>query len=342
MILVVGGAGYIGSHMLKLLREEKEEHLVFDNFEHGHRSALLGSPSFQGDLRNPNDLLKVFEEHPNIDVVMHFAAYISVGESVREPSKYWHNNCAGVLNLIDAMRFAKVDKLVFSSTAAIFGEPHYVPIDEAHPKNPTSPYGQTKLAVEGMLHDFDRGYGLKSVCLRYFNAAGADPEGRIGEDHDPEEHLIPVAILAALGKRPTMKVFGTDYDTVDGTCVRDYVHILDLAQAHLKAVRHLRDGGESRQYNLGNGKGFSVRQVLDTTEKVISIPVPREDGPRRPGDPATLIASSDKIAADWGWKPAYPDLETIVEHAWEWHRSHPEGYADHPDDVVGKALSEKR
>lgn len=334
MILVVGGAGYIGSHMLKLLREEKEEHIVFDNFEQGHRSALQGSSSFQGDLRNPNDLLRVFEKHPDIDIVMHFAAYISVGESVREPSKYWHNNVAGVLNLVDAMRFAKVNKLVFSSTAAIFGEPQYVPIDEIHPKSPTSPYGQTKLAVEKMLSDFDRGYGLNAVCLRYFNAAGADPSGQIGEDHEPEEHLIPVAILAALGKRPAMKVFGTDYETVDGTCVRDYVHILDLAKAHLLAVRHLRSGGESRQYNLGNGKGFSVRQVLDTTEKVIGMPVPREDGPRRPGDPATLIASSEKISKDWGWKPEYPDLETIVRHAWEWHRGHPEGYADHPDDVV--------
>ncbi len=334
MILVVGGAGYIGSHMLKLLRDENEEHIVFDNFEQGHRDALLGSPSFQGDLRNPNDLLRVFEKHPDIDVVMHFAAYISVGESVREPSKYWHNNTAGVLNLVDAMRFAKVNKLVFSSTAAIFGEPQYVPIDEEHPKSPTSPYGQTKLAVEKMLSDFDRGYGLNAVCLRYFNAAGADPSGQIGEDHEPEEHLIPVAILAALGKRPAMKVFGTDYDTVDGTCVRDYVHILDLAKAHLLAVRHLRSGGESRHYNLGNGKGFSVRQVLDTTEKVIGMPVPREDGPRRPGDPATLIASSEKISRDWGWKPEYPDLETIVSHAWEWHRGHPEGYGDHPDDVV--------
>lgn len=334
MILVVGGAGYIGSHMLKLLREKNEPHLVFDNFENGHRGALQGSSSIQGDLRNPNDLLEAFARHQNIDVVMHFAAYISVGESVREPSKYWHNNTTGVLNLLDAMRQAGVNKFVFSSTAAIFGEPQYVPIDEEHPKNPTSPYGQSKLAVEKLLADFDRGYGLKSVCLRYFNASGADPSGAIGEDHDPEEHLIPVAILAALGRRAAMKVFGNDYDTEDGTCVRDYIHVLDLAQAHLAAVQHLRDGGESRQYNLGNGKGFSVRQVLDTTEKVIGMPVPREDGPRRPGDPAKLIASSEKICCDWGWKPKYPDLQTIVQHAWEWHRTHPVGYADHPDDVV--------
>ncbi|MEA2553225.1 MAG: UDP-glucose 4-epimerase [Fimbriimonadaceae bacterium] len=339
MILVVGGAGYIGSHMLKLLRDEGEEHLVFDNFEQGHRSALQGSAAVQGDLRNPNDLLRVFAEHPGIDVVMHFAAYISVGESVREPSKYWHNNTAGVLNLLDAMRKAGIERFVFSSTAAIFGEPQYVPIDEEHPKNPSSPYGQTKLAVEKMLADFDRGYSTKSVALRYFNAAGADPTGQIGEDHEPEEHLIPVAILAALGRRPPMKVFGTDYDTPDGTCVRDYVHILDLARAHLLAVRHLRQGGQSGQYNLGNGRGFTVREVLDTVEKVIGMPVPREDGPRRPGDPAKLIASSEKISKDWGWKPQYPDLQTIVEHAWEWHRTHPVGYADHPDDI--QALSVK-
>ena len=340
MILVVGGAGYIGSHMLKLLREEKEPHLVFDNFEHGHRGALHGSQAIQGDLRNRNDLLELFAKHRDIDVVMHFAAYISVGESVREPSKYWHNNTAGVLNLLDAMREAGVNKFVFSSTAAIFGEPKYTPIDEEHPKNPTSPYGQTKLAVENMLSDFDRGVGLKSVCLRYFNACGADPSGEIGEDHDPEEHLIPVAILSALGRRGPMKIFGNDYDTPDGTCVRDYIHILDLAQAHLTAVRHLRDGGESRRYNLGNGKGFTVRQVLDTTEKVIGIPVPKEDGPRRPGDPAILIASSEKISKDWGWKPKYPELETIIKHAWEWHRNHPVGYADHPDDM--RAVSGKR
>jgi UDP-glucose 4-epimerase len=328
MILVVGGAGYIGSHMLKLLREQNEPHMVFDNFESGHRAALQGSPAIRGDLRKPNDLEKAFAEHKDIDVVMHFAAYISVGESVREPSKYWHNNTAGVLNLLDAMGKANVNKFVFSSTAAIFGEPHYVPIDEEHPKSPTSPYGQTKLAVENMLSDFDKGKNLKSVALRYFNASGADPSGKIGEDHDPEEHLIPVAILAALGRRPAMKVFGTDYDTPDGTCVRDYVHVLDLAHAHLAAVKHLRNNGDSRRYNLGNGKGFSVRQVLDTTEKVIEMKVPREDGPRRPGDPATLIASSEKISKDWGWKPQYPDLETIVQHAWQWHKSHPDGYGE--------------
>ncbi|HVL38433.1 MAG TPA: UDP-glucose 4-epimerase GalE [Fimbriimonadaceae bacterium] len=327
MILVVGGAGYIGSHMCKLLREVGEPHLIFDNFEQGHRGALQGSPHVQGDLRNPEDLRGVFANH-EIDVVMHFAAYISVGESVREPGKYWTNNTAGVLNLLEAMREANVGKFVFSSTAAIFGEPQYVPIDEEHPKNPTSPYGDSKLAVERMLPAYDRAHQIKSVSLRYFNAAGADPDGLLGEDHDPEEHLIPVAILAALGKRPGMKIFGTDYDTPDGTCVRDYIHILDLAQAHLLAVRHLRNGGESLQYNLGNGQGFSVREVLDMVERVIGREVPKEEGPRRPGDPAKLVASSEKIRRELGWQPRHPSLEEMVRHAWNWRLKHPDGYRD--------------
>jgi UDP-glucose 4-epimerase len=328
MILVVGGAGYIGSHMLRLLREENEEHLVLDNFEQGHRGALQGSPSTSGDLRKANDLKRVFAENPSIDLVMHFAAYISVGESVREPYKYYENNTAGVLNLLHAMREAGVNKFVFSSTAAIYGEPQYVPLDEEHPKSPVNPYGFSKYACERILDDFDRAHEFRSVCLRYFNACGAAPDGSIGEDHHPEEHLIPVALLAALGKRPTLKIFGTDYDTPDGTCVRDYIHVLDLAQAHLLAVRHLRQGGESRKYNLGNGQGFSVRQVMELTGKVLGKPVPVEEAPRRPGDPATLIASSEKIRKDWGWAPKYTDLEEIISHAWNWHRGHPEGYGD--------------
>jgi UDP-glucose 4-epimerase len=326
MILVIGGAGYIGSHMLKLLREEGEPHLVFDNLEQGHREALQGSELFEGDLRDSKSLANCFQEHPDIDVVMHFAAYISVGESERDPGKYWRNNTCGVLNLLEAMGEAKVSKLVFSSTAAIFGEPQYVPIDEQHPKEPTSCYGDTKLAVERMLAKFDSAHGLKSVCLRYFNAAGADPKGSIGEDHHPEEHLVPLAIAAALGRRPSLKVFGTDWDTPDGTCVRDYIHVLDLTAAHLLAVNHLRRGGESRHYNLGNGRGFSVREVLETVEKVGGKPVPAEDAPRRPGDPAKLIASSDAIQKDWGWKPQHPDLEAIVRDAWNWHERHPNGF----------------
>lgn len=328
MILVIGGAGYIGSHMVKLLRDRGTPHLVLDNFEQGHRRAIGGSPFFEGDLRKPDDLRRCFAENPGIDLVMHFAAYIAVGESERAPGKYWGNNTSGVLNILEAMREAGVGRIVFSSTAAIFGEPDYVPIDENHPKSPTSCYGDTKLAVERMLASFDRAHGLKSVCLRYFNAAGADPSGEIGEDHHPEEHLVPLAISAAMGTRPSLKVFGTDWDTPDGTCVRDYVHVADLADAHLLAVDHLRAGGESRQYNLGNGRGFSVREVLDTVGRVAGRPVPAEDADRRPGDPAKLIASSEAIRRDWGWTPRHPELETIVAHAWKWHEGHPHGYGD--------------
>lgn len=327
MILVIGGAGYIGSHMCKLLRENGEEHLVMDNLEQGHRAAIEGSPFVEADLRSSQDLDRVLGEN-DIDVVMHFAAYISVGESVREPHKYWDNNTCGVLTLLERMRAHGINRFVFSSTAAIFGEPQYVPIDEEHPKNPTSPYGDSKLAVERILDSYDRAYEFRSVCLRYFNAAGAAPSGEIGEDHHPEEHLIPVAILAALRRRPQMKIFGTDYDTPDGTCVRDYIHILDLAQAHLLAVRHLRNGGPSRRYNLGNGQGFSVKEIIDTTSRVIGTPVPYDVGPRRPGDPAKLIASSQKIRDDWGWTPQHPQVEEIIEHAWNWHRTHPDGYGD--------------
>jgi UDP-glucose 4-epimerase len=328
MILVVGGAGYIGSHMVKLLREANEDHLVFDSFENGHRSAIELSPFIQGDLRRAEDLKDVFESNPQIDLVMHFAAYISVGESVREPGKYYQNNTAGVLNLLEAMRKAKVEKFIFSSTAAIYGNPEYIPIDEDHPKGPLNPYGWSKFEVEQMLSDYNRAHGLKSVCLRYFNAAGADPSGDIGEDHSPEEHLIPVAILAALGKRPPLTIFGTDYDTPDGTCVRDYIHVQDICQAHLSALEHLRRGGDSRRYNLGNGKGFSIKEVIETAERVISRSVPRSYGDRRPGDSATLIASSERIRRDWGWNPQYPDLADIISHAWNWHRTHPDGYDD--------------
>lgn len=326
MILVLGGAGYIGSHMCKLLRDTGEEYLVFDNLENGHAESLQGGKLFQGDLRNPQDLDRVFSEN-DIDLVMHFAAYISVGESVRDPYKYFNNNTTGVETLLEAMRRHKVDKLVFSSTAAIFGEPQYVPIDENHPKNPTSPYGDSKLAVERMLKAYDVAYAVRSVCLRYFNAAGADPSGNLGEDHHPEEHLIPVAILAAMGKRPALKIFGTDYDTPDGTCVRDYIHVLDLADAHMLAINHLRAGKASDQFNLGNGQGFSVKEVIETVEKVSGKEVPREEAPRRPGDPARLIASSDKIKNNLGWKPMFPALEDIIETAWNWHRQHPDGYA---------------
>lgn len=328
MILVVGGAGYIGSHVLQLLRDNRVPHVAFDNLSQGHLKAVGTSEFFQGDLRSIEDLNSVFEKFRAIDVVMHFAASISVGESEREPAKYWENNFACCLNLLNALHAANVNKIVFSSTAAIFGEPRYTPIDEAHLKNPTSTYGETKLAVEHLLGSFDRAYGLKSVCLRYFNACGASLSGEIGEDHHPEEHLIPLAIAAASGRRPSLKVFGTDWPTPDGTCVRDYIHVLDLAAAHLSAVSHLRSGGDSRKYNLACGNGFSVREILDVVGKVVGKPVPAEDAPRRLGDPAILVGSSKAIENDWGWKPRYTDLEEIVQSAWNWHAKHPNGYSN--------------
>lgn len=326
MIAVLGGAGYIGSHMVRLLVEAGEAVIVFDFLENGHRAAVPSTvPLVEGDLRRRTDLDRLFTTYPEIDVVMHFAAYISVGESVHEPGRYFENNTVGVLTLLEAMRAHGKDALVFSSTAAVFGEPHYVPLDEDHPKEPTSPYGDSKLAVERMLIAY-RALGLRSVVLRYFNAAGAHPDGTIGEDHSPEEHLVPLAIAAALGRRGALKVFGTDWDTPDGTCVRDYVHVMDLASAHLLAVRHLRGGGESQTFNLGNGRGFSVREVLETVGRVVGKPVPAEDAPRRPGDPARLVASSEAIHREWGWTPAYPDIAEIVAHAHAWHLGHPSGY----------------
>jgi UDP-glucose 4-epimerase len=326
MILVIGGAGYIGSHMLQLLRESNEPHIVFDNLERGHRKAVQDSRLMVGDLRSSDDVESLLRSTPEIDVVMHFAAYAYVGESVGEPAKYWENNTAAVMRLLDTMRGHGISKFVFSSTCATFGEPDYIPIDEKHPQRPINPYGESKLVVEKILDTYDHAYQTRSACLRYFNAAGADPLGRIGEDHRPEVHLIPNAIYAAMGKTGPLKVFGSDYPTPDGTCVRDYIHVHDLARAHLLAVQHLRNGGDSRKYNLGNGKGFSIKDVIDVVSKVTGKPVPFEMADRRPGDPATLVGGSGKIKGDWGWEPIYGDLETIVEHAWNWHRTHPDGY----------------
>ncbi|MFZ4506858.1 MAG: UDP-glucose 4-epimerase GalE [Fimbriimonas sp.] len=312
--------------MCRLLRERGLDHIVFDNFEQGHRESIPGSSYVQGDLRNAADLNSTFDAYPQIDLVMHFAAYISVGASVREPEVYYRNNTTGVLGLLEVMKGRGLDKIVFSSTAAVYGEPHYTPIDEGHPKAPTSPYGHSKLAAEWLLDDLGVAHGLKSVVLRYFNASGAHPSGEIGEDHSPEEHLIPLAIQAATGQRGALKVFGTDWDTPDGTCVRDYIHVWDLAHAHLAAIEHLRAGGESCRYNVGVGAGFSVREVLDTVSRVGGTLVPSEEADRRPGDPARLIASSEAIQKAWGWSPQRSDLETIVADAWNWHRSHPKGY----------------
>jgi UDP-glucose 4-epimerase len=328
MILVVGGAGYIGSHMLKLLRHTNEPHVVFDNLENGHAAALQGSKLIKGDLRNPGEIDAAFDRNPQIDTVIDFAAYISVGESVREPNKYYRNNVFGTLNLLESMRNHGVDKIVFSSTAAVYGKPSYVPLDEDHPCLPINPYGWSKYFVERMLEDYGRAHGFRSVCLRYFNAAGSDPEGVLGEDHDPEEHLIPNVLLAAMGVKPHLIVFGDDYQTPDGTCVRDYIHVEDLASAHLLAVRHLREGGDSRRYNLGNGKGYSNKQVIEAAEKVVGKSIPHVYEGRRPGDSPELVADSSRVQSEWGWKPKHPDLEEIVRHAWNWRLRHPDGFAD--------------
>jgi UDP-glucose 4-epimerase len=325
MILVCGGAGYIGSHMAKRLRKEGIDHVIFDNLERGNAPAVCDSKFEQGDLRNPQDIERVFSKY-DIHLVMHFAAYIEVGESVKEPAKFWENNVTAVQNLLEACRSHGVQQFVFSSTAAVYGEPVEVPIPEDHPKNPTNPYGDTKLTVERMLASYDRAYGVRSICLRYFNACGSDPEGELGEDHRPETHLIPRILLAAAGKAPEITVFGTDYDTPDGTCIRDYVHVSDLADAHLRAVRYLENGGGSDQFNLGSGNGFSVRQVLDAVRNVTEVDFPVSYGDRREGDPARLVADSSKARAVLGWSPEFDDVEVCVRHAWDWMVAHPEGY----------------
>lgn len=328
MILVIGGAGYIGSHMVKWLLQHGEEVLVLDNLEKGHRAAVVDSKLVEGDLRRRDDLEQVFRRHP-IECVMHFAAYASVGDSVQNPAAYYENNVAGCCTLLEAMRAHKIDKFIFSSSAAVYGEPVTVPIPEDHTKNPTNPYGETKWVMERMLQWYGGAYGIRSISLRYFNAAGADPEGVLGEDHHPEEHLIPVALLAVLGKRDKLRIFGTDWATPDGTCIRDYVHVCDLADAHFRALQALRNGAKTTAYNLGNGLGFSVKEVIRAVEKVTGQAVPAETAPRRAGDPARLVASSERIKTELGWNPQYAQLEVIIRHAWNWRKAHPDGYG-HP------------
>ncbi|MCG9895645.1 MAG: UDP-glucose 4-epimerase GalE [Fimbriimonadaceae bacterium] len=326
MILVAGGAGYIGSHFCKALRREGVPHVALDNLEKGHAESLCGTDLIQADLRDRDSIRRAIEGRP-ITLVAHFAASIEVGESVADPAAFWMNNTIGAWNLLEEMRRAGIERFIFSSTAAVYGEPQVVPIPEDHPKVPTSPYGETKLAVERMLESYDKAYGLKSVRFRYFNACGADPDGEIGEDHRPESHLIPLAIFAALGRRPALRLFGTDYPTPDGTCIRDYVHVDDLAEAHVIAARHLLGGGESRVYNLGSGQGFSVREVLTAVEQAVGRPVPVQEAPRRPGDPARLVADSQAIRRDWGWAPKHDRLEDIARHAARWFEKFPEGYS---------------
>ena len=324
-ILVVGGAGYIGSHMCKQLAQSGYTPVVLDNLSRGHRAAVQWGPLVTGEADDPKTLDRVFTSYP-IEAVMHFAAFAYVGESVEHPDRYYRNNMAAALGLLEAMVRHKVMRFIFSSTCAIYGEPEAVPIPESHPQAPINPYGWTKKVVEQMLADFRTAYGLESVSLRYFNAAGADPDGEIGEDHDPETHLIPLVLQTALGQRQDIAIFGDDYPTPDGTCIRDYVHVNDLAAAHLTALERLLADQPGGQYNLGNGTGYSVREVIDTARSVTGREIPTRIVPRRPGDPARLIGAADKARRDLGWQPAYPDLTAIIETAWRWHSTHPSGY----------------
>jgi UDP-glucose-4-epimerase GalE len=324
-VLVTGGAGYIGSHAVKALRQQGAAAVVFDDFSAGHREAVAGAHAVvHGSIHDTERLRETIRAN-RIDAVMHFAAWLSVSDSVRDPAGYYRNNVAGTLSVLDAMVAEGVKHLVFSSTAAVFGNPIETPITETHPKRPINAYGETKLAVERALPHYERAYGLRSIALRYFNAAGADPEGELGEDHDPEVHLVPRAIDAALG-RATFEVFGDDYETPDGTCLRDLVHVTDLASAHLLSLEALRAGAASTQYNLGSGRPTSVRAVVASVERVVGRPIPFTMGPRRPGDPGILFASSDRIKHELGWKPRYEDIDTIVETAWRWREAHPNGY----------------
>jgi UDP-glucose-4-epimerase GalE len=327
-VLVTGGAGYIGSHTVKALRASGADVVIYDDLSAGHRAAAkaLHAPLEEGSIADTARLLDVMNAH-DVTAVMHFAAWLSVPDSVKDPIGYYRNNVGEALSVLDAAAQAGVKHFIFSSTAATFGNPVDTPITEDHPQRPINAYGETKLAVERALPHFERAYGLKSVALRYFNAAGADPDGALGEDHDPETHLIPRAIDAALG-RDTFAIFGLDYDTPDGTCLRDYVHVTDLAAAHLLALQSLRAGGPSAAYNLGNGKPLSVRQVVTSIERVTGRNVPATEGPRRAGDPAVLFASSDRIKRELGWAPQYEDIDVIVETAWRWRDRHPNGYPD--------------
>lgn len=327
MILVTGGLGYVGSHTVKTLVKNGYNVLSLDNLEYGHRSASAGAQVIIGDFGDRNLIQNVFSSN-KIDAVMHFAAYAAVGESVANPFKYYENNVSRSLVLLDEMVKAGIKQMVFSSSAATYGEPNQIPIPEDHPKNPTNPYGRSKLIIEDILRDFDTAYGLKSVSLRYFNASGADPEGELGEDHDPEEHLIPIVLQVALGKRTKVSVFGEDWDTPDGTCIRDYVHVMDLAEAHVLALKSLAAGNGTTSYNLGNGNGYSVKQVIEIAREVTGRQIDAVPADRRPGDPARLVASSDKIRSELGWEPKIPDLHRIIETAWAWHSAHPDGYGD--------------
>jgi len=320
MILVTGGAGYVGSHCVKELLRQNREVVIFDNLDQGVREAVLSERFVEGDLLRREDLECVFDQY-EIDAVMHFAALASVGDSMRNPQRYYENNVVGTLNLLGAMHEHGVKRLIFSSSAAVYGDPDLVPIPEDHRKLPKNPYGRTKWMMEEAMADYAQGYDLRYIALRYFNAAGCDPEGNLGENHDPEEHLIPIVLDVVLGRRETVTIFGTDYDTPDGTCVRDYVHVSDLANAHVLALDALTAGGKSTAYNLGIGNGYSVREVIDSCRRATGRDIAVEEGSRRPGDPAVLVADPTRAIRELGWKPQFTDLDEIMTTAWRQRKS---------------------
>lgn len=327
-LLVLGGAGYIGSHTALELIKKGHEVIVVDNLVTGYEKAIPDKAVFyQGDIRNFDFLDNLFKKE-RIDAVIHFAAYSLVGESVTNPLKYYDNNLYGTKVLLEAMIKNNVNKIVFSSTAATYGEPENIPILESDRTCPTNPYGETKLAMEKMFHWASKAHGLSYVSLRYFNACGADATGQIGEAHNPESHLIPLVLQVPNGKRESVSIYGTDYDTPDGTCIRDYIHVTDLAEAHILAVEYLANGGESDIFNLGNGVGYSVREVIETARNVTGHPIPATEVPRRAGDPARLVASGEKAKRVLGWEPKIKQLDEIIASAWKWHKAHPEGYTN--------------
>ena len=329
-VMVLGGAGYIGSHMVdRLVAAGKEKVVVVDSLVTGHRAAVNPAAKFyQGDLADQEFMRGVFRENPDIDAVIHFAAFSLVAESMKEPLKYFDNNTAGMVKLLEVMKEFGVKKIVFSSTAATYCIPEKMPIREDDPQKPINPYGESKLMMEKIMRWCDQAYGIKFVALRYFNVAGAKPDGSIGEDHGPETHLLPIVLQVAQGKRDKLMIFGDDYNTPDGTNVRDYVHPFDLADAHILAVDYLRAGNESTAFNLGSSTGFSNLQILEAARKVTGKEIPAEMAPRRPGDLDTLIAASDKARTVLGWKPQFDNIDKIIETAWAWHSTHPNGYDD--------------
>lgn len=329
-ILVLGGAGYIGSHMVdRLVEAGQAEVVVVDSLVTGHRAAVHPAAVFyKGDLADKDFMRSVFSKHPDIDAVIHFAAFSLVAESMTDPLKYFDNNTAGMIALLEVMNEVGVKKIVFSSTAATYGIPEEIPILETTPQKPINPYGESKLMMEMIMKWADQAYGIKFVALRYFNVAGAKPDGSIGEDHGPETHLLPIVLQVAQGKREKIAIFGDDYNTPDGTNVRDYVHPFDLADAHSLAVDYLRKGNESSAFNLGSSTGFSNLAIVEAARKVTGHPIPLEIAGRRPGDPDTLVASSDKARQVLGWQPKFDNIEMIIETAWKWHSIHPNGYAD--------------